>query len=95
MHTTLHAENIQQATPQSRMKARLAQAGIPFKDIEVYGSQIVITSHSRKTAERWAMLLARRGTVRGITENLDYAQKQKGTVLVPTVVKTFRTFATV
>lgn len=79
--------------PQEAMKERLEQVGIPFKAIECYGSQIVITSWCRESAERWAGLLGRFAKVRGITHSVDYAKENKNTVLRPSTVEVWRTFA--
>lgn len=80
---------------QDKMKAKLADAGIAHKSIEVYGSQIVVTSHCRKTAETWAALLATFSRVRGITESFDAAAANKGTCLNPTQIRAYRTFAAI
>ena len=79
-----------------KMRATLEKTGLPYKEIQVYGSQIVITSHCRDTAERWAMLLARFATVkRAARECLDDAKENKGTCLRPTKVKVWRTWAVI
>ena len=80
---------------QSQMQSKLASLSIPSKDIQVYGRQIVITSHCRDTADKWAQTLTLFAKVRGITESFDYAKENKGTCLLPTVVKVWRTFATI
>ena len=77
------------------MQSRLESLPIPHKEIQVYGQQIVITSHCRDTADKWAQTLAMFAKVKGITESLDYAKENKGTCLLPTVVKVWRTFATI
>lgn len=82
-----------QSTIQQQMKAKLEQAGIPYKQIECYGSQIVITSHCEKTARRWAFLLSHFSRVRGVIKALDDAQVNKGSVLCPSTVVVWRTFA--
>lgn len=46
-------------TKQEKMKALLIKTGIPYKKIEVYGMQIMVTSHCQNTANRWHMLLKR------------------------------------
>lgn len=79
----------------ARMKAKLEQAGIPFKDIEVYGSQIVVTSFCRDSAGKWATLLAKFAKVRGVIETLDDAVRNRGTVLRPSKVRVWRTFAVI
>ncbi|MGI9489328.1 MAG: hypothetical protein ACR2RF_26260 [Geminicoccaceae bacterium] len=63
-------------TPQQKMKAMLAKTGIPHKEIECYGSQIVITSWSEAAARKWASLLANFATVRGIVKTTDYNKDQ-------------------
>ncbi len=80
-------------TIQEKMHASLVKAGIPYKEIHCYGSQIVITSWSRDAADRWANLLTRFSTVRGIIPSVDYAKENKNTVLRPSTIKVWRTFA--
>lgn len=80
-------------TIQAQIKATLAKAGIPSREIEVYGSQIVITSACRDTAQKWGELLGKFAKVRGIVETIDEAKVQKGTCLNRTYVKVWRTFA--
>ncbi|ABQ38474.1 hypothetical protein [Bradyrhizobium sp. BTAi1] len=92
------------ATPQQRMQALLAKAGIPAKEIKVYGSQIVVTCHSRNAAERFAALIANFAKVRGIVESVDDVQDQAaayarrgdaGLVKAAFTVPVWRTFAVV
>jgi len=83
-------------TTQERMKDRLQRLGIGYREVQVYGSQIVITCISHDTAERWAMTLARFAKVRGIVKSIDYHQSPtRGTVLSPQVIPVFRVFATI
>lgn len=78
------------ATLQERMKAKLAEAGIPARRIDVYGSQIMITCMSRKTANRWSSLVSKFATVRNVFESVDETadadrfpnERQKHTVKV-------------
>ena len=55
----------QTQTPQQRMKAELAKSGIPYKRIEVYGAQIVITAWSEDAARKWWSLINHFATMRG------------------------------
>lgn len=80
---------------QQQMKAKLEQLGVPFKQVECYGSQIVVTSHCRETADRWAALLSRFSRVKGVIETYDDAVINRNTVLLPSKVKVFRTFAVI
>lgn len=82
-------------TPQEKMKARLEALGIPYKEIRVYGGQIVVTCVSVNTATKWASLLGNFAKVRGTVQSIDYTKENKGTCLVPTTTKVWRVFATV
>jgi hypothetical protein len=78
------------------MKAQLENAGIPYKQIDVYGSQIVITSWCEASAIRWSKLLRRFARVRkDALKCLDDAKENKGTCLNPSVVKVWRTYAVI
>ena len=82
------------STPQEAMKAKLAQCGIPAKKIEVYGSQIVITSYCKVSALKWAKLIRSFARVRmDALKCLDDAVVNKGTNLNPTTVTVWRTYA--
>lgn len=81
--------------PQAEMKAALAKFPIPSKEIEVYGSQIVITCWSRGAAEKWAHAVSKFATFRGIVETFDDCKENKKTCLNPSSVKVWRTFAAV
>lgn len=81
--------------PQDQMRAQLERSGIPYKEIECYGSQIVVTSWSHDAAKRWARLLGRFATVRGLVHTRDYNEENRGTNLNPTTHEVWRTFACV
>ena len=78
---------------QERMRATLVRAGIPHKEIQCYGEQIVITAWSRDAAEKWAALLATFAKVRGLIKSIDYAKENKNTMLKPSTVEVWRVFA--
>lgn len=80
-------------TPQEAMAAKLAETGIPSKEIRCYGEQIVITAWSRDAASRWADLLAKFATVRGIVRSRDDARVNRNTTLKPSTVEVWRVFA--
>lgn len=82
-------------TPQEKMQATLARAGIPSKRIHCYGSQIMVTVWGEPAARKWAALLARFARVRGIAEALDYNEENRNTVLRPTTHKVWRVWATI
>jgi len=75
------------------MRAKLERIGLPFKGIECYGSQIVVTCWSRDAADRWASFLARFAKFLGITQSVDHAKENRGTCLLPTTVDVWRAFA--
>lgn len=77
-------------TLQQRMQAKLAQSGIPWREIKVFGSSILITCQSRDTAQRWASLLAQFARVTGVGEGYDEAKVSKGTCLLPSKVAVWR-----
>ncbi len=92
---TLQPMNNATQTPQQKIKSRLEASGIPFKQVECYGSQIVVTAHCRNAAERWAALLGQFAKVRGVIESVDEAVEQKGTCLARTYVSVWRTYAAI
>jgi len=80
-------------TPQQEIKAVLERAGLPYKTIEVYGSQIVVTCRSLDAADKWKNLLSKFATFRGLSHSVDYAKENKGTCLNPTTIEVWRAFA--
>jgi hypothetical protein len=82
-------------TPQQQIKAKLAAVGIPYKEINCYGSQIIVTAWSRDAASKWASLLGKFSTVKNVVKSVDYAKKNKNTVLLPSVVTVWRVWATI
>ena len=89
-------------TPQEQMKTELEKAGLPYKEIQCYGSQIVVTSWSQEAASKWVHLLNRFATVRGTVRTRDYTKDPSGYYKAnPGLVKSvfthevWRTFASV
>ena len=76
-------------TAQEQMTDRLAKAGIPFKEIKCYGSQITVKAWSREAADKWAALLANFAKVRGIVESRDYDKANHNTMLRPSTHRVF------
>lgn len=84
------------ATIQQEIKATLERAGLPFKQIQVYGSQIVVTVVARDSANRWSQLLGKFAKVRGITESLDEKHDAThGTPVSQKYTRVHRVFAVV
>ena len=78
---------------QEAMKAKLESSGLPFKEIKVYGSQIVVTAWSREAALKWASFIAKFATVFcGITA-IDECRQNDKLIGNPSVVEVFRVFA--
>lgn len=77
------------------MRDRLEASGLPFKSIDIYGSQTVVTALSVEAAKRWTCLLSQFAKVRGTTDSYDEAVVNKNTVLRPSRVRVFRVFARV
>lgn len=87
-------------TTQQKIKATLEAAGLPFRAVECYGRQIVVTSQSSETANKWAALLGKFAKVRGITESLDerkvaVEQAHDMSSTDAKYVRVFRTFAVI
>jgi len=82
-------------TQQQRMRDLLAKAGIPYREIQCYGMQIVITTKGEASAKRWAALVAKFARVKRVLRSCDYARENKGTVLRPSMVTVWRVFATI
>ena len=60
-------------TPQVQLKNRLENIGIPYRRVEVYGQQIVVTCMAAETALRWASLIAQIAKVRGTIKTIEDA----------------------
>jgi hypothetical protein len=76
------------------MRAKLAEAGIPYREIKVYGSQIMVTTTSAASAERWGTLLGKFATVRAVArEDLDETKESRPGK--KKYIKVWRTWATV
>ena len=48
------------------MKSKLETLGLPFVEIEVFGSQILITCKCRESANRWTGVVKQFATLRGV-----------------------------
>lgn len=61
----------EEKTPQEKMKETLQKSGIPYHEVRVYGSQIMITTGSHEAAEKWSSLLSKFGRVRKAWKSVD------------------------
>lgn len=83
-------------TIQQQIKSKLELIGLPYKQIDCFGSQIIVTAWSESAAKKWASILAKFATVKRVAVPcLDDAKVNKGTNLCPSVVKVWRTNATI
>jgi len=72
-------------TPQEKMKTKLESLGLPYKEIKVYGSQVMITAWSENAADKWHSILRKFTTSKRPVKSIDYNKVNTGTCLVPTV----------
>jgi len=82
-------------TTQEKIKAKLEQVGLPYKKIDCYGRQIVVTSLGRDTASKWASVLGKFSKVKGVVRDYDYAKENKRSVLNPSIVPVWRIYSTI
>ena len=81
-------------TPQEQIQALLKKSGIPAKEIQVYGSQIVITAWSLQAANKWASLIAKFATLRGgVLATTEDDKVNTNTVMKPSFHKVWRVYA--
>lgn len=81
---------------QRAMRTRLESLGLPYKQVEVYGSQIVITCASFDAANRWAPVLAKFATVkRAALQSIDYLKADEHLSNRRRTIKVWRTYATI
>lgn len=72
-------------TPQQQMKAKLESLGLSYKQIDVYGSQIMVTAWSESAAKKWHSILCKFTTSKRPVKSIDYNKENRGTCLMPTV----------
>ncbi len=83
-------------TVQEQMRATLEASGLPYKRVNVYGRQIVVTAWSRDAAIQWGSLLAKFARVLRVgLESKDYNQENEGSNLCPTTHPVWLTYARV
>lgn len=82
-------------TSQDHMQAKLAQSGIPYKEIRCYGSQITVTTLSRQAAAQWVDLLGKFSRVKGCIHTYEYNKVNQNTMLNPTMHKVWRVYSTI
>lgn len=83
-------------TLQQKMQSRLESCGLPYKEVKVYGSQIMITAWSESAARKWHSLLYKFcSKVRPPKKSLDYNKVNRNTCLRPTTHVVYRVWGTI
>lgn len=82
-------------TAQSKVKALLEKTGIAAREIQVFGSQILITCASQEAAQKFAGVIANFARVRSVFESLDYAKANQVGQMSPTMIKVWRVSAVI
>ncbi len=82
-------------TPQEKMKAKLEGLGLPFREVKCYGSQITVEAWCLESAKRWAAVLGKFSTVRGVVESTPYTKATEDLPNRREVVKVWRVYAAV
>jgi len=72
-------------TPQAKLKAKLESLGLPYKEIKVYGSQVMITAWSESAANKWHGVICKFTNSRRPVRSVDYNKVNENTCLIPTV----------
>jgi hypothetical protein len=81
--------------PQEKMKNTLEKSGIPFKEVKVYGRQIMVTTKGEESAKKWAALISNFAKVRPPVKSLDYNAKNKNTSLLRSMHTVFLVWGTI
>ena len=78
---------------QDKVKALLEKVGLPFIEIEVYGNQITVECKAEKTSRRWAGIIGKFATIRGVIKTTRESKKNTNTVLLPDRYEIYRVYA--
>ncbi len=71
-------------TTQQKMQAKLESLGLPYKEIKVYGSQIMVTAWSETAANKWHSILCKFTNSRRPIRSFERNKVNQNTVLLPT-----------
>lgn len=66
---------IDNRTPQEKLQAKMEAMKIPYREINVYGSQITVETASESAAKRWASVVRKFARVNRILKTTAYAKK--------------------
>lgn len=81
-------------TPHQKFEAKLAETGIPHKEINCYGSQVMITTGGEDSARQWASVLANFAKVNNVWESIDQTKATAKEIADRKYVKVWRVWAT-
>lgn len=79
---------------QDQIKQKMESVGLPFREIQVYGSQITVETYGEGTANQWASVINRFATVKRVLKTTDYA-RGKREINMPQMVEIYRVYATI
>ena len=82
-------------TLQKQMKEKLAQVGLPYKEINCYGNQIVIICVGYETGKKWVSILSKFTTKQNMVKTILYNKENKGTCLLPSTHDAYLIGATI
>jgi hypothetical protein len=92
----MQSDRYRQPSTTEALLAKLLELPIPRRQIDVYGSRIVVTCRGESSARKWATVLARFAKVEAVAlRSLDLAKKNKNTVITPSRVRVYRTYAVI
>jgi hypothetical protein len=77
----------------SEMKQKMESLGIPYKNIDVYGGQIIVTVKSRSACTQWNSVIRKIATVRKIVYVNEANKHIDEGRMYPRVTKVYKIFA--
>lgn len=80
---------------QQKIKELLGKAGIAHKEIQVYGSQIVVTCWCEDAAKKFSDVIAKFANIRGIIKSLDENKDNEKRINMKKYHEVYRVFATI
>jgi hypothetical protein len=78
---------------QKEIKSKLESVGLPFLEIECYGSQLTIECKSFSACEKWSLIIGKFAKVKGIIKSISYKKENKNTSLIPSTRNVFRLYS--
>jgi hypothetical protein len=80
-------------TAQELLKAKLESINLPHREIRCYGSQITVECMSNDACLKWADIISKFATIKGIIKTDAYAKKNKKMSVNLSVVEVYRLYA--